>query len=180
MIVASTLPYCDNRGVLRSRVEIREATLADLAEVRTVRLRALRNAPYAFASTYEREAAFDDAEWVQRLTSGSATFLARTNGTTVGICSGLPPSDGAVELVAMWVDPEVRGSGVAADLVRAVLAWATEQRANRLHLWVAGNNEHAKRFYEKSGFVLTGERQPLPSDPTVPEFGMVCPVALLT
>ena len=156
-----------------STVEIHLATVADLPEVRTIRLRALQDAPYAFASTYEREAAFDDADWVERLTSGSSTFLARVGGTTVGICSGLPPRDDVIELVAMWVDPAARGSGVAAELVRAVSAWAADQRADRVHLSVAGTNERAKRFYEKLGFVLTGEQQPLPSDPSVPEFGMV-------
>ncbi len=162
--------------MLRSRVEIHRATLADLPEVRAVRLRALKDAPYAFASTYEREAAFDDADWERRLTSGSATFLARTDGVAVGICSGLPPSDGAAELVAMWVEPAVRGSGAAADLVDAVLGWAAEQAADRLHLWVTGTNEPAMRFYQRIGFILTEERQPLPSDPAVQEFGMVRPV----
>ena len=159
-----------------SHVEIHRATLADVPEVRAVRLRALKDAPYAFASTYEREADFDDAAWEQRLTSGSATFVARMGGATVGTCVGLPPSDGATELVAMWVDSVARGSGVAAELVEAVHAWAVEQRAERVHLWVAGTNERAVRFYERIGFVHTGERQPLPSDPTVPEFGMVRPI----
>lgn len=156
-----------------STVEIHLASVADLPEVRAVRLRALQEAPYAFASTYERESAFDTADWVDRLTSGSATFLARVGETSVGICTGLPPRDAIVELVAMWVDPAVRGSGVAAELVHAVSAWAADQGADRIHLWVAGANERAKRFYERLDFVLTGERQPLPSDPGVQEFGMV-------
>jgi GNAT superfamily N-acetyltransferase len=164
---------CDNRGVSESTVEIHLATVADLPEVRTVRLRALQDAPYAFASTYEREAAFGDADWVERLTSGSSTFLARVGGTTVGTCTGLPPRDDMVELVAMWVDPAVRGFGVAAELVHAVSAWAADQGADRVHLWVTVTNGRAKRFYEKLDFVLTGEQQPLPSDPGVQEFGMV-------
>ena len=147
-----------------------------MPDVRAVRLRALKEAPYAFASTYEQEAAFDDAAWEQRLTSGSATFLARMDGTTIGTCTGLPPSDGAVELVAMWIDPSARGSGAATELVQAVLAWAAGQTAERLHLWVAGGNQRARHFYERTGFVLTGERQPLPSDPAVPELGMARPI----
>jgi ribosomal protein S18 acetylase RimI-like enzyme len=159
--------------VSESTVEIHLATVADLPEVRNVRLGALQDAPTAFASTYEREAAFGDAAWVARLTSGSSTFLARRGGATVGICTGLPPCDDVVELVAMWVDPAVRGSGVAAELVHAVSAWAADLGADRVHLSVAGTNGRARRFYEKLGFVLTGEQQPLPSDPGVQEFGMV-------
>jgi GNAT superfamily N-acetyltransferase len=73
----------------------------------------------------------------------------------------------------MWVDPAVRGFGVAAELVHAVSAWAADQGADRVHLWVTVTNGRAKRFYEKLDFVLTGEQQPLPSDPGVQEFGMV-------
>ncbi|HEX6338232.1 MAG TPA: GNAT family N-acetyltransferase [Jiangellaceae bacterium] len=156
-----------------STVEIHLATVADLPEVRAVRLRALKDAPYAFASTYEREAALGAADWVQRLTSGSATFLARVDGRTVGVCTGLPPRDEMVALVAMWVDPAARGSGVAALLVNAVSAWAAGQGAARVHLSVTDGNERARRFYEKLGFVLTGEQHPLPGNHTVQEFGMV-------
>lgn len=159
--------------MLRSDVEIHRATLADLAEVRAVRLRALQDAPYAFASTYEREAAFDDSAWAGRLTSGSATFLARMGDRTVGTSTGLPLSDGAVELVGMWVDPSARGSGVAAELVGAVHAWAATRAAEQLRLWVVDGNERALRFYQRMGFVLTGERQPLPANPAVQELGMV-------
>lgn len=164
---------CDNRRVSRFPVEIHQAALADLADVRTIRLRALQDAPYAFASTYEREAAFVESDWAGRLTSGSSTFLARVGGKTVGICTGLPPRRAMAELVAMWVDPVARGTGVAAELVRAVLAWATDEGAVRVHLWVAETNERARRFYEKLDFVLTGEQQPLPSELDVLEFGMV-------
>ncbi len=162
--------------MLRSDLEIHRATLADLAEVRAVRLRALRDAPYAFASTYEREAAFDDAAWADRLTSGSATFLARMDGRTVGTSTGLPPNDGAVELVGMWVDPAARGSGAAAELVGAVHAWAAAHAAKQLRLWVVDGNDRALCFYQRMGFVLTGERQPLPANPAVQELGMVRPI----
>jgi GNAT superfamily N-acetyltransferase len=153
-------------------VELHLATAADWRQVREIRLRALLDAPYAFASTYDRESAFAEEDWIGRLTSGSATFLANTDAGPVGICGGLPPRDGTTELVAMWVDPVVRGSGLAAKLVAAVAEWAAEQAAERIHLWVTGTNERARRLYEGLGFALTGEQQPLPSDPAVHEFGM--------
>jgi ribosomal protein S18 acetylase RimI-like enzyme len=158
-------------------VEIHQATLADLPEVRTVRLRALKDAPNAFASSYERESRFTDDVWTQRLTSGSATFIAQTNGSTIGICTGLPSDNGAVELVGMWVDPAARGSGVGWQLGQTLVTWAAAQGADRVHLWVTGTNARATRFYTKLGFTLTGEQQPLPSDPGVPEFGMVRPIS---
>jgi RimJ/RimL family protein N-acetyltransferase len=158
--------------VPQASVELYLATAADWRVVREVRLRALRDAPYAFASTHDRESAFAEEDWLGRLTSGSATFIARTDAGPVGICGGLPPRDGTTELVAMWVDPAARGSGVAAKLAAAVTEWAAEQAAERIHLWVTGTNQRARRLYERLGFALTGEQQPLPSDPAVQEFGM--------
>jgi hypothetical protein len=34
------------------------------------------------------------------------------------------------------------------------------------------------RFYQRIGFVLTGEQQPLPSDPSVAEWGMLRPIVM--
>jgi hypothetical protein len=44
-------------------VLVRPTTMTDWQALREVRLQALRDAPYAFASTHAREAAFADDEW---------------------------------------------------------------------------------------------------------------------
>ena len=41
-----------------------------------------------------------------------------------------------------------------------------------MYLWVAEANEPARRLYERYGFTPTGDRQPLPSNPAVPEIRM--------
>jgi ribosomal protein S18 acetylase RimI-like enzyme len=45
-----------------------------------------------------------------------------------------------------------------------------------MYLWVAEANEPARRLYERYGFTPTGECQPLPSDPAVPEIRMRRPL----
>jgi ribosomal protein S18 acetylase RimI-like enzyme len=42
----------------------------------------------------------------------------------------------------------------------------------RVHLWVAESNRSARLLYERCGFRPTGERQPLPSNPQLPEIAM--------
>jgi GNAT superfamily N-acetyltransferase len=69
-----------------------------------------------------------------------------------------------------WID---RGSGVAAELVEAVLGWAADCGARTIALWVTKGNVRAQRFYERMGFTLTGDTQPLPSDPCKDELRMV-------
>lgn len=69
---------------------------------RDVRLQALQADPGAFGSTYEREVAFDEAEWRRRLTSGpdgrpSAVFIDRA-------------ADRNEQAVALWVVRENAGA----------------------------------------------------------------------
>ena len=48
---------------------------------------------------------------------------------------------------------------------------ATRTRPN-VHLWVTETNTRARTLYERCGFALTGEQQPLPSDPILGEVAM--------
>jgi GNAT superfamily N-acetyltransferase len=134
---------------------------------RRVRLAALADAPYAFSSTLERERAFADDVWRQRLGSvTTATFLAWHDGEPVGAATGKvedPADEHAIaeswQLVGMWVDPRARGLGVADALVEAVAGHAASQGAQALVLWVTEINDRARRFYERMGFQPTGVRQ---------------------
>jgi GNAT superfamily N-acetyltransferase len=80
--------------------------------------------------------------------------------------------DGDADLVSMYVRPAGRGSGVAAALVDAAAAWARSRGYPALFLWVTESNVAARRLYERCGFTPTGDRQPLPSDPAIPEIRM--------
>jgi GNAT superfamily N-acetyltransferase len=144
----------------------------DWAVSRQVRLAALAEAPYAFMSTLEREQAFDEQTWRQRLASPvAATFMAWVDGEPAGIAAGKVDSPGeefAVpggwQLVGMWVDPAVRGTGVASALVEAVARHAASQGAATLVLWVTEVNDRARSFYRRLGFVPTGASQPVRED----------------
>jgi ribosomal protein S18 acetylase RimI-like enzyme len=61
-------------------------------------------------------------------------------------------------LGAMYVAPELRGSGAAAALVGAVLAHAATC-VEQVHLSVNADNLRAARFYRRMGFVEYG-REP--------------------
>ncbi len=142
--------------------------LVDLDAVKVTRLRALEDAPYAFGSTAESEQLLTDEEWRSRLESG-AWFLAYRDTSPVGIVGAFTEVDrpGQRRLISMWVAPSERGSSTAADLVEAVISWAHEQEADAVTLWTADGNARARRFYERVGFVSTGRRKVLPSDPSL-------------
>ena len=62
----------------------------------------------------------------------------------------------------MWVDPEVRGQGVAERLIRAVADWAAERGCREVFLFAQETNVRAQRLYERAGFRPTGARERVP------------------
>ena len=158
---------------------VREATPEDWQAMRDVRLAALREAPQAFASTAEREAAYSEQEWRAWTQVGGhgVMYLAEVAGLPepAGMAGVLAGHDGA-DLIAMWVRPAARGQKVGEALIEAAAEWARSRGFDSMYLWVTESNASARRLYERSGFTMTGERQPLPSDPSLPEIKMSRPL----
>lgn len=154
-------------------MEVRPTRAADWEVLRELRLRALADAPDAFASTLEKEAAFPEEVWRQRAEggAGSGSFIACEDGAGIGMARIFAEADtpGRMHLVGMWVDPRHRRRGVAKALVEQAVRWAEERRAREVILWVVDRNLQARRLYERAGFRPTGERQPLPSNPALTE-----------
>jgi len=151
------------------------ATSEDWERVRDVRVRALADAPFAYGSRLEEEQDRPESFWRSRLEhQAAATFLAIDGHETVGLVRTLvaPEDVTSAELISMWVAPHARGQGVGRQLVAAVVEWAAHHDSTSVQLWVTETNAAARRLYESCGFVLSGGRQPLPSDPLLSEVGM--------
>lgn len=147
-------------GIEPNLWSIRRAASGDEATLRDIRLRALRESPEAFGSTYEKELARTTADW-QRWLSPGATFILEDAAGARGIVAGVhDETDPAVgHLMAMWVCPALRGSGAADALVAAVFAWAKSQGAVSVLLKVIQGNDRARDFYERVGFRNTGQEE---------------------
>lgn len=156
-------------------MEIRRGTVEDWRASRELRLRALTESPQAFLSTLERELAFEEQVWRDRLES-AFTLFAWEGGAMVGTATGIADrhEPGGREVVAMWVVPELRRRGVATALLSALADWARDEGAGSLALWVAEGNDQARLVYESCGFVLTGQRDVL--RPGLDEFRMRLPL----
>jgi ribosomal protein S18 acetylase RimI-like enzyme len=155
--------------------EVVRADPEDWAAVREIRLRALLDAPDAFASRLDDERDRPEALWRQRLSSSDAsTFLAVDEGDPVGLVTVYrdPDDRTCAHLVSLWVSPDHRRSGVATSLTETVLDWARLADVQTVDLWVTENNQGARHLYERCGFSDSGERQPLPSNPHLREMAM--------
>jgi len=153
--------------------EVRRVREDDWRVMRDIRLDALREAPSAFGSTYAGEMLFTESDWRRRASGhGFFAYLPDLGPRPMGLAGGFGEGEGTAEMVSMWVRPEARGRGVGMAMVEAVVSWARARGMTRLGLWVTESNKPARRLYERCGFTLTGERQPLPSDPARAEIGM--------
>ena len=157
-------------------IRIEPITVRNTALFRSVRLRALQDAPYAFCSTYAREAAFDDVEWTRRVERWSGEqgigFLAMDGDQGCGIAGALLEESGQAQLVSMWTAPEYRQRGVGRLLVQAVTAWAVDRGLHTLRLMVTPQNPSALNFYERLGFIRTGHSEPYSNDATLDQWEM--------
>jgi len=133
---------------------------------RELRLAALAEAPEAFGSTLADWSGSGDAEqrWRARLTDVPLNLALTVGGEPVGMVSATAPgSDGAVELISLWIAPARRGRGVGDEALRQVAAWAHDQHpGHALVLSVKTDNRAARALYDRHGFVDVG---PSPDDP---------------
>jgi ribosomal protein S18 acetylase RimI-like enzyme len=147
---------------------IRQIQREDWQRLRDVRLRALAQAPEAYLETHAIASSFSDERWMERATPDDegCSFAVEHAGRFDGLVSCFTAGDpGSVFLVAMWVAPELRGTGVASELVERIVDWAREHRAERVCLSVEPENERAARLYEKCGFAETKSPPPFPYEP---------------
>jgi len=148
-----------------------------------LRLRALADAPDAFAHSHAEISAKPDTYWEEMtrgLTKpgGHVMLVAEDGGVPAGMAFGvmprLRPEDrtDAPHLGGMWVDPAARGRGVGRALAEAVLDWARERGFRVIALWVTDGNAAAIALYERMGFARTGKTDRLPSNPALGTFEM--------
>ncbi len=133
---------------------------ADEWEVlRDVRLRALATDPAAFVATHADEVLLDDLTWRARMASGQLAALD-PDGRAVAMAAVIPVEGEPChrELVGVWVDPAVRGAGVARTVIELAVGWAGDAGATEVTLRVLEGNGPARALYTRCGFVETGER----------------------
>jgi GNAT superfamily N-acetyltransferase len=141
-------------------MEAREALADDWEVWRELRLRALKDSPDSFASTYEREIAFTEADWRDRL-AGTAV-LVYVDDLPIAQGAGFEDQPGQTMVVSMWTTPEARRQGAG----RLVLDWVVRQaieRGRQPHLCVTTTNPAARGLYEAAEFApdgLTTELRP--------------------
>ncbi|MBC6973124.1 GNAT family N-acetyltransferase [Bacillus sp. Xin] len=140
--------------------------LSDLDAVQywDLRLQALQINPDAFVTTYEE--AMQKENPVEEVTQNLSSKTSYTFGAfneenqLLGVVTLLTEQKAAYKhkghLVAMYVDHQSRGKGLAKDLIRALIEKARELEIEQINLGVVSANEVAKKLYQLMGFKTYG------------------------
>jgi len=136
----------------------------DVERLKAIRLRALADAPGAFATTLEEARGWPAARWRAQLAS-LATFVAVRDGVDVGLARGDrdPEAPECAWLLSMWVAPDARRQGIGRQLIDEVVAWARDAGCERIVLDVSDDQVAAIACYAALGFAATGLTGTLPA-----------------
>lgn len=139
-------------------MQIRPLTSHDWEAFRDLRLIALKTDPAMFGSTYEREAAYDELTWRDRVSRrGKEMFGLYDGERMIGLTGIITDSelDGGRTgvLVASFIVPEYRGRGLSAMFFDARFKWAREQEyITKLVAGVRATNGPSQKAIESHGF----------------------------
>ena len=153
-----------------SDVSVRRFQEAEWPLYRALRLRALRDSPDAFATTYANALSRTEAEWRDRLAGMSGehdlALVAELHGNPAGLVWVRidPSTPDTADLYQMWIAPELRGQGAGRTLLESAIAWTAARGARSMRLGVTIGNSPAQRLYEGAGFCAVGPPEPLRAD----------------
>jgi len=141
-------------------MEIRRLTPADVPAYRALRLEGLREAPTAFAASYEEEVAFPPSTYEGWLGAppDRGTLGAFEGDELVGYVVNSRYVD-AWHIMNVAVMPERQRRGVATALLERLFELTRHDERRGFTLEVRVSNEGAIRLYEELGFEARGVRR---------------------
>ena len=143
------------------RTRIIRLTESDWEQFAHLRLRALSDAFGTGGAQYLTESRFTPASWQQRLRDHAqfALFVGADRSATsdatdrpAGLVAAHRERPDTVYLYSLWLDPRVRGRGLARRLVGTALDWARRSGVRTVTLRMAPDNTVARSLYEGLGF----------------------------
>ncbi len=143
------------------QTRIRRLEVSDAPDYRSIRLRALRDNPEAFLSSFEEESLRPMSDTEKRLASEFeklwGAFVDQELVGMVGMSRETRLKNRhKASLVGMYVLPKYTGEGLGADLVDTVIQDAGYCDIELMVLTVTDTNLTAISLYQKAGFTVFG------------------------
>jgi ribosomal protein S18 acetylase RimI-like enzyme len=145
-------------------MDVRRARLEDARAIAQVHAETWREAyEHVFGAERLASVTIDArlAQWERILAAGQSDVFVAAAGGLVGFVStgDSRDADAEAELFAIYVLPEAWGTGAGSALMRAGVEAMRLRASGDAVLWVLDDNPRARRFYEREGWALDGERK---------------------
>ena len=115
---------------------------------------------YGWDGTFEAMVAEIGAQFVKHLDSAKENaWIAECDGRVVGSVFVVKVSDTQAKLRLLYVEPEMRGTGLGRHLTQECIAFAKARGYQQLTLWTNDLLHAARRIYQTAGFVLVSEEK---------------------
>ena len=92
-------------------------------------------------------------------------IVAIEDNTIVGVCRYIDNEDNDYiidgvksEIIALYVEPNLKGNGIGSKIFEYVKDDLKRRHKNNMILWCLKDNTSARKFYEKHGGILVGEK----------------------
>ncbi len=155
----------DAHGALSGPIRVRAAEPHDAEAIEWIRVRGWQAAyRHIYPAEFLDALVVDGSRWEERISNppeGWRSFVAELNGAVGGfaVCGPNRDAPGPGELYALYVDPDSWSSGIGQALLQRVeQCLAGDYPAATL--WVLEANSRARRFYERSGWILEKGTRP--------------------
>jgi len=126
---------------------------------RDIRLRAVKEIPHAFGSTYKEELQMPEHEWKRRLKL-NMFFAVDGNNKVVGMIGAAVDPRQKVKhtafIISFYVVPESRNQGIGLRLLDHLVSNLAQKNIKNLYLKVTVDQQAAIKLYKKFGFYITG------------------------
>ena len=147
----------------------------ELAKLKSLRLRALKDSPDCFLSVHAIELGYPVQRWKAEFERGDwyAGVSGHTDLCLMGVTRepGMPEAECYIEY--MWVARKFRRQGAGEHMLVEVLGFLRDSGVKAVYLWVLDGNVAAEELYRKVGFGFTGVVQPLAARPGRSEHQMM-------
>ena len=113
---------------------------------------------YGWDGSFEAMVAEIAAQFVKNFDPvNENAWIAECEGRVVGSVFLVQVSDTEAKLRLLYVEPEMRGTGLGRRLTEECIAFAKARGYQQLSLWTNDILHAAKHIYQSSGFVLVSE-----------------------
>lgn len=141
-------------------LSIQKATPASISDIRRI---AQETWPVAYGELLSKEQLdymltlmYSEKALQEQMDKGHQFFMAELDGNVFGFASVSEEEGGKFKLNKLYVIPITQKTGAGKALLHEVIGYAKQNGGTKLFLQVKRDNI-AKGFYEKQGFVITGE-----------------------